>query len=307
MDDRTDAWKLSDLLRLEDIVCPMDAAGREEAIGALLERLHGASDGFDVAAARAAVMVREGSGSTNLAPGVALPHARLDGLARPRIAIGVSRGGIPFAAGKPPVHVILLVLSPRSEPGAYLRIVAALMQRLREADVARCVGACESAADILAIFTEGAPDLPPYLSVSHVMRRNPVTLSEADTLADALHAFCTHNVRDIPVIDETGDVRGVVAVEDFLRLSLPEHLLWMQDLSPILHFQPFADVLRKDRETRVADFVREEFVGVAPDLPAIQAARLFLMNKSRQILVVDGRRFLGVIDVEDFVTQLFWA
>lgn len=306
MDDRG-AWKLADLLCREHIVCPMDAVDRTEAIGALIERLHNVDNDLDVAAARAAVMVREASGSTNLAPGVALPHARLDGLARPRIAIGVSRGGIPFAAGEPPVHVILLVLTPRSEPGTYLRIVAALMQRLREADVARCVGACESPADILAFFTEGAPDLPPYLSVAHVMRRNPMTLTEADTLADALHAFCTHNVRDIPVIDETGDVRGVVAVEDFLQLSLPKHLLWMQDLSPILHFQPFADMLRKDRETRVADFLREEFVAVAPDLPAIQAARLFLMHKTRQILVVDGRRLLGVIDVEVFVTQLFWA
>ncbi len=307
MDDRSDTWKLADLLRREQIVCPMDAVDRGEAISALLERLHSGDDGFDVAVAREAVLAREGIGATDLAPGIALPHARLDGLPRPRIAIGVSRGGIPFAAGKPPVHVLILVLTPRSEPGAYLRIVAALMQRLREVDVARCVGACESPDNILAFFTDGVADLPPYLSVSHVMRRKPVTLSEADTLADALHAFCTHNVRDIPVIDEVGDVRGVVAVEDFLRLSLPEHLLWMQDLSPILHFQPFADVLRRDRETRIADILREEFIAVPPDLPAIQAARLFLMKSTRQILVVDGRRFLGVIDVEDFVTQLFWA
>ena len=81
----------------------------------------------------------------------------------------------------------------------------------------------------------------------------------------------------------------------------------MQDLSPILHFQPFADVLRRDRETRVADFLREEYVAVAPNLPAIQVARLFLMHKVRQIVVADGRRFVGVIDVEDFVTQLFWS
>ncbi len=307
MDSRTETWALTDLLRREHVVCPLEAVDRDEAVGDLLERLHRVDDGFDVEATRSAVLAREASGSTELIPGVALPHARLAGLARPRIAIGVSRTGIAFASGQPPVHVIVLVLTPLDEPGAYLRILAALMQRLREIDVARCVGACHSPADIHALFTEGVGELPPYLSVAHVMRRKPVTLAESDTLADALHAFCTHNVRDIPVVDEAGDVRGVVAVEDFLRLSLPEHLLWMQDLSPILHFQPFADVLRRDRETRVADFLREEYVSVAPGLPAIQVARLFLMHKTRQIVVVEGRRFLGVVDVEDFVTQLFWA
>ncbi|MBM4156537.1 MAG: CBS domain-containing protein [Lentisphaerae bacterium] len=307
MDARPGTWTLADLLRREHVVCPLEAVDREEAVGALIERLHCVDDSFDPAVARQVVMSREASGSTELVPGVALPHARLAGLSRPRVSIGVSRAGIPFAAGQPPVHVIVLVLTPVDDPGAYLRILAALMQRLREIDVARCVGACESPADIHAFFTEGVGALPPYLSVSHLMRRKPVTLAEADTLADALHAFCTHNVRDIPVVDEAGDIRGVVAVEDFLRLSLPEHLLWMQDLSPILHFQPFADVLRRDHETRVADFLREEYVTVAPDLPAIQVARLFLMRKVRQIVVADGSRFVGVVDVEDFVTQLFWS
>jgi mannitol/fructose-specific phosphotransferase system IIA component (Ntr-type) len=307
MDSKAEIWTLADLLRREHVVCPLEAVDRDEAVGDLLERLHRVDDGFDVEVTRSAVMAREASGSTELVPGVALPHARLAGLSRPRIAIGVSRAGIAFSSGQPPVHVIVLVLTPLDEPGAYLRILAALMRRLKEIDVARCVGACHSPADIHAFFTEGVGELPPYLSVAHVMRRKPVTLAESDTLAEALRAFCTHNVRDIPVVDETGDVRGVLAVEDFLRLSLPEHLLWMQDLSPILHFQPFADVLRRNRETRVADFLREEYVSVAPDLPAIQVARLFLMHKTRQIVVVEGRRFLGVVDVENFVTQLLWA
>ena len=307
MDERPGILKLADLLRPEHILCPLEAAGPEEAVVDLLERLHHGGAPFDIAETRAAILSRERSETTALLPGIALPHARLDGLSLPRLAIGISRAGIPFAPDAPRVHVVLLVLTPLSEPGLYLRIVAALMQRLKEIDVGRCVGPGASPANIHALFTEGLGDLPPYLSAAHVMRRRPVTLKEADTLADALHAFCTHNVHDVPIVDEAGDVRGVLSVEDFLRLSLPEHLLWMHDLSPILHFQPFADVLRKDRETRVADFLRETYVSVPPDTPAIQIARLFLMRETRQILVLDGRQLLGVVDVEDFVTQIFWA
>ncbi len=298
---------LEQLLPPNHILSPLDAHDCEEAIAALLQRLHRADDGFDLAAVQQAILQREHAGGTLVAPGLALPHARLATLDRPRLAIGVSRGGIPCGSDHPPVHVIVLVLTPLADPGLYLRIVAALMQRMQAVEVARCVAACESPATIHALFTEGGAPLPPYLSAAHVMHRKPTILTEGDTLADALHAFCTHDVRDIPVVDAVGDVCGVVAIEDFLRLSLPEHLLWMEDLSPILHFQPFADVLRKDRETRVADFLREEYIAVAPSLPAIQVARLFLIHKVRQILVVEGRRFLGVIDMDHFVTQLFWA
>jgi CBS domain-containing protein len=140
----------------------------------------------------------------------------------------------------------------------------------------------------------------------HVWTR-PVTLLESAPLGTVIDTLCSRPLYDIPVVDEQGDVRGVVAPEDLLRLSLPEHLLWMDDLTPIIQFEPLADLLRKERDMKLADFMREEYVKVAPDVPAIQLAKIFLMDKTRQILVMEGRRLLGVVNLRSFISKLFWA
>jgi len=81
----------------------------------------------------------------------------------------------------------------------------------------------------------------------------------------------------------------------------------MDDLTPIIQFEPFADLLRKSRETKLADFMREAFVRVSPDVPAIQLAKTFLLDRTRQILVMEGRQLLGVVNLRGFISKLFWA
>jgi len=81
----------------------------------------------------------------------------------------------------------------------------------------------------------------------------------------AITALCSRRMLDIPVVDEEGDLRGVIGMEDLLRQSLPQHLLWMEDLTPILRFEPFADMMKKDHETKLADFMSEEFISVSPE------------------------------------------
>ena len=149
--------------------------------------------------------------------------------------------------------------------------------------------------------------LPEYLTANDLIDPHPVTLLETDWLKTAINTFCSKHVMDVPVIDEESDLRGVLAVEDLLRMSLPEHLLWMHDLKTILRFEPFAELLKQDAETKVADFMRDDYVSVSPDTPAVQLAKLFLTEGVRQVLVVEGRRLLGVVTVQDFVTRVFWA
>ena len=109
------------------------------------------------------------------------------------------------------------------------------------------------------------------------------------------------------MVDESNELRGVVSLTDLLKFSLPEHLLWMDDLSLIYRFQPFSEVLQAANETKVADFMREEFITVEENIPAIQLAKLFLVHKIQKLLVVDSsRKLAGVVELKDFSAKLFW-
>jgi len=141
----------------------------------------------------------------------------------------------------------------------------------------------------------------------HVMDPRPVTLLESDFLGTAIQVFCEKKVSDIPVVDEQGDLRGVISLEDLLRMSLPEHLLWMNDLTPIIQFEPFADLLLKQRDVRLADCMREKYVSVEPTVPAVQLAKTFIIERTRHILVLDKRRLLGTVQLHSLISKLFWA
>jgi magnesium-transporting ATPase (P-type) len=71
------------------------------------------------------VLERERSQSTGLGGGVAIPHARIEGLKEPLIFVGIARHGIDF--GSPdgrPVHLIILFITPLAESETHLKILS---------------------------------------------------------------------------------------------------------------------------------------------------------------------------------------
>jgi len=298
--------QLSDCLSRDNILFEIDTQSRDEVLVQLVSQLSQTMSGFEEAVAVEALKDREAVLPTVIAPGVALPHARLDAMSQPLVAIATTRRGIIFDADKEPVNLILLVLTPKSDPSAYLRVLSMLSGVLKEIDVPQFI-LTAAIEDICDLFDAGSGNPEEYLTAADVMNREPVTLLESSTLADAIDTFCSRQILDIPVIDEEGDLRGIIGMEDLLQQSLPEHLLWMEDLTPILRFEPFTDMIKKDQETKLADFMREDQVTVALDTPAVQLAKIFLRQGVRQIQVLDGRRLVGVVNLSGFTTKLFWA
>lgn len=297
-----------DVFRPETIVCNLPSRTRDDALAALLRLLEEETPGRDPQVMLDELIAREALAPTVVYPGIAVPHLRLEGLSRLLVAVGTSVPGIPFNGdAQHPVHAIFLVLTPKSMPDAYLQFLAGLSKKMIALKDVRLIAGCPSPDELCAMLTSGKDDFPPFVSAMHMMAHNPATLLESDHLGTAIDLFCERRLYDIPVVDEQGDVRGVVSLEDLLQISLPEHLLWMHDLTPIIQFEPFADLLRKDRTMRLADFMREEYISVPPDVPAIQLAKIFLMEKTRQILVMEGRHLAGVVNLHSFISKLFWA
>ena len=286
--------RLSDYIQEDCILCNIGAVSRDNVVDQLVGVLHRKMEGFDHAEALAAVLERERQAPTVLADGLALPHARLSGVTKPTLALATSHEGIDFETlGEESVNVIVLILTPKDDPGAYLRLMASLSKTLAEPHTIKRLTVAGSAREAYGILTEGPEKVEVRLNAASIMNRNPIILDEGDTLGNAIHAFCANRIMDIPIVDDEGDLRGVIAIEDLLGQSLPQHLLWMEDLSPIENFEPFAELLRKDSETKVADFMHDKYVAIPPDMPAIQLAKIFLMQKVRQIQVIEGRKFLG--------------
>ena len=109
---------------------------------------------LDAATILAALTHRESLGSTGLGRGIALPHARLSGLAEPYIAVARLREAIAFdAVDDKPVDIVCLVLLSGDDPPRQLNILAGTARRLRDPSVVAAVRNGRNVRIVLAALT----------------------------------------------------------------------------------------------------------------------------------------------------------
>ncbi|QSH42210.1 PTS sugar transporter subunit IIA [Lentisphaerota bacterium ZTH] len=290
-----------------NILCNVTAGNSRQVIEQLADRLCKNTAGLNKQKIIDAVIAREEIVPTVIASGLAVPHARMQEVDRLLVALAVSPSGINFnCPGMPPVKVAVMILTPKDDPGLHLQVLAALAKDFKDEDTIEKVAALKDTRAIMEFFNCANLEIPDYLKARDLMNRKPVTLQESDTLHSVIETFAKRNVQEVPVLDNEGDLRGVVALEDILKFSLPEHILWMDDLTPIYRFQPFADMLKSDHETNLADFMREDMVTVDEEIPAVQLAKLFLVHKIKQIIVTRKGKLAGTITLKSFISKLFW-
>jgi Kef-type K+ transport system membrane component KefB/mannitol/fructose-specific phosphotransferase system IIA component (Ntr-type) len=108
-----------------------------------------------------AAIAREHLVSTALGGGVAAPHARLEEMAAPAIAIGVAPAGLPFdAPDGAPVRVVVLIVTPASDNGAQLELLADLAQIFSAPGVVQALVDDPSEATLLDLLRAPSASTP---------------------------------------------------------------------------------------------------------------------------------------------------
>ena len=151
--------EVTDFIAPEGAINGLGARDKRQALEELSRRA-AAVLGLDSAAILAPLLAREELGSTGMGRGIAIPHARVPGLARPfGLLVRLARA-IDFAAiDERPVDLVCLLLTPDSAAGAHLPALACLSRRLREPGVAERLRTAPDQARLYATFT-GLPARP---------------------------------------------------------------------------------------------------------------------------------------------------
>lgn len=106
------------------VVAALKAAIRDEAIAELCVCAAAQEPSHSTQKLVEAVMKRERQMSTAVGEGLAVPHGRIAGLAKPMIAFGRSAAGLDWnAADGTPARLIYLVLTPAEDPDTQLHIL----------------------------------------------------------------------------------------------------------------------------------------------------------------------------------------
>lgn len=99
------------------------------------------------------VLQRESVMTTGMQHGIALPHAKSDGLKEIVVAIGIKKEGIDFdSADSKKSKIIILIISPRKKPGPHIQFLAAIGSLLQDESICEKVINAKTEIEVIRIL-----------------------------------------------------------------------------------------------------------------------------------------------------------
>lgn len=294
--------RLTALFKPEDIIHHTTAKTADDVIRELLERLalrYGIGNAEIAFDAVKEVMAK---GDIEISPGLALPHARLENINQLRIAVATSEEGIDF--GSTMARVIILILIPTDMPGAYMQTLQGLSKVFKKESSVDIAAELKTPLAVWQHFDAGGHRLPDHLQAKHIMTEVKAYLNENDSLAKAIDLFLDENASELPVLDSEGELVGVVTTSQLVKVCMPEYLMWMEDMTPFLNFEPFAEVIRRETSTWLYDIMSDDYAEVEEESPAILAMKEIGRKQTDYAYVIRERKLVGVIRLHEFLKSV---
>jgi acetoin utilization protein AcuB len=120
------------------------------------------------------------------------------------------------------------------------------------------------------------------------MSTKPVTISADAPITEALRVMRHNQVRRLPVVNDAGQVVGIVSEKDLLYASpSPATSLSIYEMHTMLTQLPVTEVMTK------------EIITVTADTPLEEAARIMADNKIGGLPVMENGRLVGIITETD--------
>ena len=133
--------------------------------------------------------------------------------------------------------------------------------------------------------------------VSHVYRRQPVTIDSSSTIKQALEKMAHEGANGLIVLDKrSGRVAGVLSLQDIAAAVVPQEMQANPSLAEALNKEGFFEETARHMASRkVTTVMRTDFTTVTADAPILEIAADFLQNDLYIVPVVEDDKLVGVI------------
>lgn len=148
------------------------------------------------------------------------------------------------------------------------------------------------------------------MTARSIMTDSVVTVSPDASLLDVVRLFVEEDIHGAPVIDDSGEIVGVVTTSDLLRGEEAEHDTAAAEthyLRDLLEFsgpdssRDLVDFQDRLASRTVGDVMTRGFVSVPPDAAVPEIARCLRENRIHRVWVVEDGGLCGVVSVLDLM------
>jgi CBS domain-containing protein len=121
------------------------------------------------------------------------------------------------------------------------------------------------------------------LRIRDVMTSDPLTLEASSTVFDAARAMKAADIGPIPVLDQAGNVCGIITDRDVVVRVIAEG--------------------RDPTTTKLGDICSQELTVLSPDDSVDEAVRLMRERALRRFPVVEGGKAVGIVSIGDIAVE----
>lgn len=147
---------IDDVITTDLIILELDAAGRDDAIREMADRLVAQGRVNDRGEYVGAVLKREAEGGgTGMEMGVAIPHAKSAAVSNASVAFARSSDGIDFGGDSDePSRLVFLIAAPAGGDDLHIRLLSRLSRRLIHESFRQKLLDASSEDEVMDIFRE---------------------------------------------------------------------------------------------------------------------------------------------------------
>ncbi len=150
------------------------------------------------------------------------------------------------------------------------------------------------------------------MKVSSIMTKKPISLKPGDTLKKVLDVLAGNKISGCPVVDDKGQLVGVITQSDILRvIDVHSQIQKSDDIFSLVlavmksdRYEDLKIALKKVLKLKIKDFMTDNVVTIYADEDVYKAAKLMNKHDIDRLPVVKNNKLVGIITRWDIIRAL---
>jgi len=197
-----------------------------------------------------------------------------------------------------------MIISPKERPDLYLRILSTIRFLIGDKNLLENILDKPEAGNIWDLIEQKNIGIPDYIHAGDIMTEPKVTIKDNSNLEDAIDLFIKTKEISIPVVDKDGDLLGEVTINELMNVCFPRYILWMDDMTPVLNFESFRNLLHNESHTWLDEIMNHDVATVQVIDPAIKAGIEMTKLSADHAYVLQDKKLEGIIPVQQFINKV---
>ena len=146
------------------------------------------------------------------------------------------------------------------------------------------------------------------LKAKDVMTKDVITVRRETSVRDLALIFTERRISNVPVVDENGELIGIVSESDLVEQDKNLHIPTVVSIFDwVIYLESdkrFEKELQKMTAQTVGEIFSEEVVSVTPETLVSEIADVMSTKRVHAVPVVEGRRVVGVVSRIDLIKTM---